>query len=250
MRRDDWLLWQLPVGMTDDDFFVRFVTIFQRIADSVFDQIDALPHMFDPTVAPDNMVRQMAEWFGVDWVDSSLDEGLQRQIVIGYADLIQWRGTKIGLRKLLGLLTGGPVEVQDSGGVFPKEEAPGGPPHVRLDVQNAGWNKIDDLIRIVRAELPATVTFDMWVGAEQVWPRADSMVTQTGHRPGEMATSGASVAGAAEASGAMSLPHDSTTQRPGAEGLTTGGTTSGSTGDVIDAPRPPNGNDDLGGTDG
>lgn len=247
MRRDDWLLWQLPVGMTDDDFFVRFVTIFQRMADTVLDQVDALPHMFDPTVAPDNMVRQMAEWFGVDWVDSSLDDQLQRKIVLGYADLIRWRGTKVGLRKLLVLLTGGAVEVQDSGGVFAKEEAPGGPPHVRLDVQNAGWNKVDDLIRIIRAELPATVTFDLWIGAEQVWPRLGSPATQTGHRPGDMATSGAAVAGATEASGTMTLPHDSTTLRPGADGLTPGGTTSGSSGAVFDPPRP---NDELGDTDG
>jgi phage tail-like protein len=250
MRRDDWLLWQLPVGMTDDDFFVRFVTIFQRLADTVLDQVDTLEHMFDPTVAPDNMVRQMAEWFGVDWVDSSLDDRLQREIVMGYSELIQWRGTKIGVRKLLKLLTGGPVEVQDSGGVFAKEEAPGGPPHVRLDVQNAGWNKVDDLIRIVRAELPATVTFDLWIGAEQVWPRADVQANRTGHRPESLAASSAHPAGAVEASGAMSLPHDSTTLRPGADGMTLGGTTSSETGDVLPAPRPPDGTDDQGGTDG
>lgn len=238
MRRDDWLIWQLPVGMTDDDFFVRFVTIFQRLADTVLDQIDTLPHMFDPTVAPDNMVRQMAEWFGVDWVDSSLDDRLQRQIVLGYADLIAWRGTKVGLRKLLQLLTGGPVEVQDSGGVFAKEEAPGGPPHVRLDVQNAGWNKVDDLIRIVRAELPATVTFDLWVGSEQVWPRREAAMVGSGHQAGTTPANWA-----APASGAMSLPQDSTTLRPGGDGMTQGGTTSGAVGDVIDAPRDDDGGD-------
>lgn len=235
MRRDDWLLWQLPVGMTDDDFFVRFVTIFQRLADTVLDQVDALPHMFDPTVAPDNMVRQMAEWFGVDWVDSSLDDRLQRQIVLGYADLIRWRGTKIGLRKLLQLLTGGTVEVQDSGGVFAKEEAPGGPPHVRLDVQSSGWNKVDDLIRIVRAELPATVTFDMWIGSDQVWPRRAPEMATTGHRAGT--ASQRSTAGA-EASGTMTLPQDSTTRRPGADGMTEVGTTTDSSGEVRSEPRP------------
>jgi hypothetical protein len=52
MRRDDWLLHQLPVGMTEDDFLVRFVTIFQRVADTVVDQVDGVEHAFDPTVAP------------------------------------------------------------------------------------------------------------------------------------------------------------------------------------------------------
>jgi phage tail-like protein len=248
MRRDDWLIWQLPVGMTDDDFFVRFVTIFQRMADTVLDQVDTLPHMFDPTVAPDNMVRQMAEWFGVEWIDSSLEDRHQRQLVLGYADLIRWRGTKIGLRKLLVLLTGGAVEVQDSGGVFAKEEAPGGPPHVRLDVQNAGWNKVDDLIRIIRAELPATVTFDLWVGADQVWPKQQPVAASTGQRPAQMATSGAERPGAVEASGSMSLPQDSTTRRPGADTWLPPETTAGPTGDVGDGPT--NHNEDGGPADG
>ncbi|MFN3254057.1 MAG: phage tail protein [Ilumatobacter sp.] len=241
MRRDDWLLWQLPVGMTDDDFFVRFVTIFQRMADTVLDQVDNLEHVFDPTVAPDNMVRQMAEWFGVDWVDSSLDDRLQRQIVLAYADLIQWRGTKIGLRKLLELLTGGPVEVHDTGGVFPKEEAPGGPPHVRLDVGSAGWNKVEDLLRIVRAELPATVTFDLWIGADHVWPRSTTAMASAGHQAGTVTAGAVSAGGSAgastsavEASSEMRLPQDSTTRRPGGDAVTPPGTTHGPIGDVND----------------
>jgi phage tail-like protein len=170
MRRNDWLANQLPVGMTEDDFFMRFVTIFQRMADTVVDQIDTLPYMFDPSVAPDNMVRAMAEWIGVDWVDSSLDDRLQREIVMKYSQLIQWRGTNQGLVLLLELLSGGPVEVRDTGGVFPEGESPHAPPHVRLDLAQAGWNRTADLIRIIRSELPATVTFDLWVAGEKIWP--------------------------------------------------------------------------------
>ena len=92
MRRDDWMTHQLPIGMVEDDFMFRFVSIFQRVADTVVHQIDTLPHMFDPTVAPEPMVRAMAEWLGVDWVDSSLDGRLQRRIVQEYSQLIQWRG--------------------------------------------------------------------------------------------------------------------------------------------------------------
>ena len=170
MRSNDWLAHQLPVGMTEDDFFMRFVTIFQRISDTVLDQIDSLPYMFDPSVAPDNMVRAMAEWIGVDWVDSSLDDRLQRKIVMKYSQLIQWRGTNQGLVLLLELLSGGPVEVSDTGGVFPEGESSNMPPHVRLDLASAGWNRTADLIRIVRSELPATVTFDLWVAGDKIWP--------------------------------------------------------------------------------
>ncbi|HZB42674.1 MAG TPA: phage tail protein [Ilumatobacter sp.] len=174
MRRDDWLIHQLPVGMAEDEFLVRFLTIFQRVSDTVVQQVDALPHMFDPAVAPTPMVRAMAQWIGVDWVDSSLDDRLQRAIVMEYAELLQWRGTKRGLRRLLRSLSGGAdVEVTDSGGVFGEGEASAAPPHVRLDMSRTGWSRVDDVVRIVRQELPASVTFDLWVAGERVWPRPE-----------------------------------------------------------------------------
>jgi phage tail-like protein len=174
MRRDDWLIHQLPVGMAEDDFLVRFLTIFQRVADTVVQQIDALPHVFDPAVAPAPMVRTMGQWIGIDWIDSSLDERLQRALVIEYAQLLQWRGTKRGLRRLLRSMSGGAeVQVTDSGGVFGEGEAPAAPPHVRLDISRLGWSRADDLVRVIRQELPAACTFDLWVAGERVWPRPD-----------------------------------------------------------------------------
>ena len=35
MRRDDWLIHQLPVGMVEDEFLVRFLSIFQEVGDTV-----------------------------------------------------------------------------------------------------------------------------------------------------------------------------------------------------------------------
>lgn len=183
MRRDDWLLHQLPVGMAEDDFLYRFVSIFQNVADTVVHQIDTLPHMFDPTVAPEPMVQTMALWLGVDWLDSSIDDRLQREIVMQYAELIQWRGTKRGLCQLLELLSGASATVRDSGGVFAEGESPAAPAHVRLDVESAGWNSVTDLIRIIRDELPATVTFDLWVGGEHVWPTEGPLEARTGQLP-------------------------------------------------------------------
>lgn len=183
MRRDDWLVHQLPVGMAEDDFLYRFVSIFQRVADTVVTQIDTLPHMFDPAVAPEPMVQTMARWLGVNWLDSSLDGRLQREIVRNYSELIQWRGTKRGLTQLLELLSGGPATVRDSGGVYPEGESPAAPAHVRIDVESAGWNTVGDLIRIVREELPASVTFDLWVGGERAWPTAEALAARTGRLP-------------------------------------------------------------------
>lgn len=174
MRRDDWLTHQLPVAMAEDDFLFRFVSIFQRVADSVATQIDTLPHVVDPTVAPEAMVRQMAAWLGVNWVDSSLDGRLQRAIVTEYSQIIRWRGTRHGMRRLLELLTGGEqVDITDSGGVWPEGESPNSSPHVRIDLARTGWLSDTDLVRIIRDELPATVSFDVWAAGRRLYPPDD-----------------------------------------------------------------------------
>jgi len=124
VRRDDWLAHQLPVGMVEDPFLARFVALLQGVADTVLHQVDSLPHLFDPAVAPDAMVRTMGRWIGIDWVDPSLPDELQRRIVREYGRLLGWRGTKRGLEQLLELISGAPATVTDTGGVFAEGEAP------------------------------------------------------------------------------------------------------------------------------
>jgi phage tail-like protein len=170
MRRDDWLSHQLPVGMTDDDFLMRFLKIFQTVTDTVFHQIDTLPHMFDPAVAPDEMVRLMSRWLGLELVDSSLDDALQREIVMEYSQLLKWRGTRRGMQHMLEVITGAQVTVGDSGGVYPEGDAPRTAPHVRIAVEGTGWASEEDLLVMVRTELPASVTFELRIGDDLVWP--------------------------------------------------------------------------------
>jgi phage tail-like protein len=170
MRNDDWLIQQLPVGMVDDDFLVRFLSIFQDITNTLFHQLDTLPHMFDPTVAPDAMVRQMGHWIGVDAIDPSLPDLLQREAVLQYASLLPWRGTRRGMQGLLETVSGSPATVTDSGGVYHEGEAPAAPPHVRLEIESTGWLDDAGLVQIVRNELPATVTFELLVAGRTIWP--------------------------------------------------------------------------------
>lgn len=170
MRRDDWLVQQLPVGMTEDDFFVRFVSIFQEVSSTVLEQVDALPHLFDTAVAPDTQVRAIGSWVGLDWVDPTLPDAAQRRLVRGYSAGLPWRGTARGLSRLLKLITGSEPEIEDSGGVFLEDEAPEAWPHVSIRLPSAGRATVNDLIRIIRAELPATVTFDLDIDGARVHP--------------------------------------------------------------------------------
>ena len=169
MRRDDWLANQLPVAMVENDFFLRFLTIFQELADTVYTQIDGLDHQFDPAVTSPEMVRTMGAWLGIS-IDSSLEERTQREIVRCYADLIRWRGTTYGMTGLLEMITEGPVRVSDNGGVFAEGEAPHGPPTVLIEAESSGLVSPADLIRMVRDELPATVSFRLLVAGAEIWP--------------------------------------------------------------------------------
>jgi phage tail-like protein len=170
MRRDDWLTHQLPVGMVEDEFLVRFLSIFQDVADTVVGQIDTLPHVFDPTIAPLPMVRALGGWVGLDWIDPSLPDALQRRIVRRYFALLRWRGTKRGMRELLELVSEAPATVDETGGIYQEGETPADIGHVVLRVQSTGWATESDLLRIVRAELPASVTFELYVGDRRLWP--------------------------------------------------------------------------------
>ncbi len=156
--------------MTEDHFLVGFVRIFQTVADTVLHTIDNLPHVFDTAVAPDAMVRAIGAWMGVDWVDPSLPDQLQRRIVREYSAGLLWRGTKPGMTRLLELICGGVVSVEDSGGVYTEAEAPVPAPHVRMEVESTGWATESDLVRIIRNELPASVTFELVVGGRVVHP--------------------------------------------------------------------------------
>ncbi len=169
-RRDDWLLHQLPVAMAEDEFLGRFLSIFQDVADTVVGQIDNLPNVFDPTVAPPSMVRTLGYWIGLDWVDPSLPDELQRRIVREYFSMLRWRGTKRGMRQLLELVSGEPAVVEETGGIYTEGATPAGIGHVVLRVGAAGWATDADLLRIVRAELPASVTFELYVGERRIWP--------------------------------------------------------------------------------
>ncbi len=174
MHRGQWLIDQLPLAMLEDDFLVRFLGIFQELADGYMVQVDNIEHVVDTTVAPDTMVRALGAWIGVPPIDPSLPDQVQRRIVREHGQMLQWRGTAMGLRHLLEMVTDAPAEILDSGGVYPEGEAPENPGHVTIKVESSGWTTEDDLLDLVRTELPAAVSFELSVGDRTIWPRSAS----------------------------------------------------------------------------
>lgn len=173
MTTDRWLVGQLPSAMLTDDFFVRFVALFQAEADTLMSHADSMPYLVDPTVAPPEMVRWLGSWIGVESIDAGLPVQRQREIVRASARTLALRGTARGLRAMLELLTGGPVEMIDGGGVFREGEAPADPARVLLRVATTGTLSESELVALVADEVPAHVRAELWVGGRRVWPTAE-----------------------------------------------------------------------------
>lgn len=169
-RNPQWLISQLPVGMLDADFFVRFVSIFQELGSTLLDDADNIDNLVNVAVAPDEMVRWLGSWIGVDTIDESLDDAVQRRIVAGAAMSLTWRGTVAGLTRFLELISGGPVEVVDGGGVWREGEAPADTAWVRMTVASTGWMAEGEFVDLVRDEIPAHVRAELYVRDRRIWP--------------------------------------------------------------------------------
>jgi phage tail-like protein len=177
-RRNDWMLSQLPMGMLDDQLFVRVVSIFQEVATSLVDGADNIPNVVDPTVAPVPALSWLASWLGVTWIEPSLPDDVQRRLVRECGRALAWRGTRQGLEILLRAVTGGDVLVEESGGVRRGTE-PGAPapnPSVRVSVQSTGWMSDDDFVELVTDEVPANVYCEVIVDGRTLGPGAGAVV--------------------------------------------------------------------------
>ena len=170
VRRPDWLVGQLPVGMLDDDFFYRFASLFQEQAATYLDGIDNLENVLDLSVAPPAMVRFLAAWLALPPLEPSLDELYQRLLVKAATKLRWWRGTRRGLTIMAELLTGGRVQVAENGGIFRQGEAGERVPRVTVRVERTGWLPEADFVEVVRDEVPANVALELFAGERRLWP--------------------------------------------------------------------------------
>ncbi|MDF1603313.1 phage tail protein [Nocardioides sp. YIM 152315] len=168
-RSPTWMLDQLPVAMLDQDFFRRFVSIFQELGASLLEDADNVEHAADASVAPQPMLPYLASWIGVETIDDSQPEELQRRIVSSAAKTLTWRGTARGLRSYLELISEGPVEVEEGGGIWRAGEAPDDTSWVVMRVRSTGQLELDDFVDVVRDEVPAHVRAELYVGPDRVW---------------------------------------------------------------------------------
>jgi phage tail-like protein len=167
-RNPQWLVNQLPVGMLQSDFFVRFVSIFQELAGSLLDGADQVEFVPDGTVTPVPLVGHLGTWIGVDTIDASLPEELQRLILRSSSKALAHRGTIKGLQGYLEMLSGEEAEVTDGGGIWVEGDAPDDYAWVRMSVQGTGHLSEDEFVALVRDEVPAHVRAELRIAGRRV----------------------------------------------------------------------------------
>ena len=168
-RPAQWMINQLPLGMLESDFFVRFVSIFQELGSSLLDDADIVQHVPDVSVTPTPLLPHLASWIGMDAIDPSLPEQLQRIMVRSSSAALSWRGTRRGITEYLRMLSGGEATVTDSGGVYPEGKAPGGPAWLRMQIEQLGHLSEGELVALIKDEIPAHVRAELWVGNRRIW---------------------------------------------------------------------------------
>jgi phage tail-like protein len=104
----------LPALYQQDEFAQGLVASLDEVMAPLFACLDSQEAYFDPRLSPEDFLHWLAGWVGL-----VLDEGWplerRRDLVSQAVRLYRVRGTAAGLRAHLELLTGGTVEIEESG---------------------------------------------------------------------------------------------------------------------------------------
>jgi len=118
----------LPAIYQEDDFSMRFIGGFDDVLAPILLTLDCLIDYFDPALTPTDFLEWLAGWVGIE-IDESWATERRRAAVATAVEMYRMRGTISGLRANLEVLSGGQVEITDSGGVTwstsPMGELPG-----------------------------------------------------------------------------------------------------------------------------
>ena len=154
----------LPALYQEDDFTQRFVSAFDEALAPIFASLDNFPAYLDPWLAPEDFLEWLGSWFGIV-LDESWTPARRRALVSRAFEFYRMRGTGSGLKEQVEVLTGGAVDLHDTGGVSISTTAggalPGSPNFallVRVTVDDPATINLARLDALVMAAKPAHVT--------------------------------------------------------------------------------------------
>ena len=159
------LLDLLP-GVFQEDYFTGQLTAgLDAVVAPVFACLDALEVYVDPLICPEDFLPWLAGWVGVV-VDENWHVDQQRAFIQSAVELFRTRGTARGLKAEVELLTGGSVEISETGGVthstVPSGDLPGEDyPRCSLRVTLPPGSPVTDrsIALVIEAAKPAHVVY-------------------------------------------------------------------------------------------
>jgi phage tail-like protein len=164
----------LPALYQEDDFTQRFVSAFDAALAPIFATLDNFPAYLDPWLAPEDFLEWLGSWFGIV-LDESWSLARRRALITRAFEFYRMRGTSSGLKEQIEVLTGGTVELHETGGAATSTTAggalPGSPNFallVRVTVDDPAAINLARLDALVMAAKPAHVTHKVEIvkGAE------------------------------------------------------------------------------------
>jgi phage tail-like protein len=154
----------LPSLYQEDDFTQRFVSAFDAALAPIFAALDNFPAYLDPWLAPEDFLEWLASWFGIV-LDESGSLARRRALVARAFEFYRMRGTASGLKEQVEVLTGGTVDLHETGGVASSATTggalPGSPNFallIRVTVDDPDTISLVRLDTLVMAAKPAHVT--------------------------------------------------------------------------------------------
>ncbi len=100
----------VPRVMWDDDLLMRVVALFDELLDGVATPIEELDLLAHPGLAPDEMVDWLCTWLGWELPAGWPSPEAKRRLLRGAGELLSYRGTERGIRRLIELIGGADVE--------------------------------------------------------------------------------------------------------------------------------------------
>ncbi|WP_405059628.1 phage tail protein I [Kribbella sp. NBC_01505] len=154
----------LPAVLQEDPLLMRFTAAIDEVLAPAICALDCLAAYVDPALTPPDYLGWLAGWVGTD-LDETWPVEQQRAQISRAMSLHHGRGTVDGLRRQLHIVTGGSVEVTDTGGtswsVEPIDEADGQPAPKVTVVVNGSRVSLAAVDAVVDAAKPAHVVHEV-----------------------------------------------------------------------------------------
>ncbi|MHB8645326.1 MAG: FHA domain-containing protein [Thermomicrobiales bacterium] len=104
-NRPSTILTHLPIIFQENDFFERFLLIFESLWEPLEQRQDHIQMYFDPRTCPEPILSWLASWLDLSYT-LHWPEGRKRRFLAEVIDLYRWRGTRYGLERIIEVCTG------------------------------------------------------------------------------------------------------------------------------------------------